>query len=79
MHSHENKQLFKVEKVLKKAKAFASVIENCAEAPSLLETLLKSSEQEILSQKPKPVGQWHSILEEIPEEFRNVPKAKKGS
>ncbi|GMT09558.1 hypothetical protein PFISCL1PPCAC_855, partial [Pristionchus fissidentatus] len=23
-----------------------------------------------LGQKPKPVGQWHSILEEIPEEFR---------
>ncbi|CAD6193443.1 unnamed protein product [Caenorhabditis auriculariae] len=28
-------------------------------------------------QKPKPVGQWHSILPEVPEQFRDIPKAKK--
>uniref|UniRef100_A0A914E7E6 C2 domain-containing protein n=1 Tax=Acrobeloides nanus TaxID=290746 RepID=A0A914E7E6_9BILA len=26
---------------------------------------------------PKAVGTWHSILEEVPEEYRNIPKAKK--
>ncbi|VDM62425.1 unnamed protein product [Angiostrongylus costaricensis] len=28
-------------------------------------------------QKRKPIGQWHSILSDVPEQFRNVPKAKK--
>ncbi|VDK41233.1 unnamed protein product [Gongylonema pulchrum] len=27
--------------------------------------------------KHHSVGTWHSILDEVPEEFRNIPKAKK--
>ncbi|KAF1752432.1 hypothetical protein GCK72_018987 [Caenorhabditis remanei] len=28
-------------------------------------------------QKNKPVGQWHSLLSEVPEAYKNMPKAKK--
>uniref|UniRef100_A0A8R1HP81 C2 domain-containing protein n=1 Tax=Caenorhabditis japonica TaxID=281687 RepID=A0A8R1HP81_CAEJA len=28
-------------------------------------------------QKSKPVGQWHSLLSEVPEAYKNMPKAKK--
>ncbi|CAI4223971.1 unnamed protein product [Auanema sp. JU1783] len=41
--------------------------ENCFLATASKET----------GQKQKPVGQWHSILSEVPENFRDIPKAKK--
>ncbi|EYC21733.1 hypothetical protein Y032_0018g3501 [Ancylostoma ceylanicum] len=38
---------------------------------------LSLAHTEVHGQKRKPVGQWHSILSEVPEQFRNIPKAKK--
>ncbi len=29
------------------------------------------------SEAPKAVGTWHSILAEVPEQFKHIPKAKK--
>ncbi|XGW04805.1 hypothetical protein V3C99_015744 [Haemonchus contortus] len=38
---------------------------------------LSLAQTEVNGQKRKPIGQWHSILSEVPEQFRNIPKAKK--
>ncbi|KAK6012543.1 C2 domain protein [Ostertagia ostertagi] len=38
---------------------------------------LSLAQTDVNGQKRKPIGQWHSILSEVPEQFRNIPKAKK--